>query len=80
MRTTIHLPEDFKEKVAYMKAVTGKSLSSIVREALEEYYERLKRMEKVRELEEEISGKALLAPEDEILKEIEEMRHGSDRI
>ena len=80
MRTTIHLPENFKEKVDYMMAVTGKSFSSIVREALEEYYERLKRMEKIRELEEEVCGKALLAPEEEILREIEEMRRGSDRI
>ncbi len=79
MRTTIHLPENFRDKVDYIKAVTGKSFSSIVREALEEYYERLKRKEMIRELEEDVCGKALLASEEEILEEIEEMRRGSDR-
>lgn len=79
MRTTIHLPENFRDKVDYIKAVTGKSFSSIVREALEEYYERLKRKEMIRELEEDVCGKALLVSEEEILEEIEEMRRGSDR-
>ncbi len=79
MRTTIHLPESFKDKVEYIKMVTGKSFSSIVREALEIYYEQLKRKEKIQELEEEVCGKALLVSEEEILQEIEEMRRGSNR-
>lgn len=80
MRKTIHLPESFRDKVEYLQAVTGRSFSSIVQEALKDYYERLKRLEKVQELEREVCGKVLLAPADEVLKEVEEMRHGSDRL
>jgi len=58
----------------------SKSFSSIVREALDKCYARFKRIEKLRELEQQVCGKTLLAPVDEILDEIEEMRHESNRI